>query len=71
MCGIGGDEEDGFADFGELDCEGAGGCCFAYASFAADEDPAEGVLVEEGLEGGVHGIEGGVEGGGGGHGDIL
>lgn len=45
--GVGGDEEDGAADFGELDCEGAGGCGLSYASFAADEDPAEGFLVED------------------------
>ena len=52
MRGVGGDEEDGFSHAGELDGEGAGGGGFADAAFAADEDPAEGALVEEALEGG-------------------
>ena len=62
---VGGDEEDGFADAGHLDGEGAGGGGFADAAFAADEDPAEGLLGEEGGEGGGEGVGVGVEDGGG------
>ena len=60
---VGGDEEDGFAHAGHLDGEGAGGGGFADAAFAADEDPAEGLLGEEGGEGGGEGV--GVEDGAG------
>ena len=60
---VGGDEEDGFAHAGHLDGEGAGGGGFADAAFAADEDPAEGFLGEEGGEGGGEGV--GVEDGAG------
>jgi hypothetical protein len=47
-----GDEEHGLAVLGHLDGERAGGCGLSYATFAAHENPAEGFLVEEGLEGG-------------------
>lgn len=51
MRGVCGDEENGFADTCELDGEGTGSGGFAYASFAADEDPAEGLLLYYGFEG--------------------
>lgn len=51
VCGVGGDEEDGLAVAGELNGEGAGGGGFTDTAFAADEDPAEGFLVDYGLEG--------------------
>lgn len=51
MCWIGRDEEDGAAHFGELDGEGTRGGSLSDSSFAANEDPAEGALVEDGLEG--------------------
>jgi hypothetical protein len=50
--GIGGDEEDGFANFGELDGEGTGRGGFTDSSFATHKDPAETGLIEDGLEGG-------------------
>lgn len=51
MCWVGGDEENGAAHFGELDGEGAGGGGLSDSSLAANEDPAEGTLVQNGLEG--------------------
>lgn len=51
MCWVGGDEEDRAAYFGELDGEGTGGGGLSDSSLAADKDPAEGALVEDGLEG--------------------
>jgi hypothetical protein len=46
VCGVGRDEEDRAANFCELYCEGAGGGGLSYATFSADEDPAECFLVE-------------------------
>jgi hypothetical protein len=60
--GIGADEQDGAADLGQLDGQGARGGRLADAALAADEDPAEGALVEERLEGRLEGV--GVEDGG-------
>lgn len=45
-----GNEENGLADTGELDGEGAGSGSLADTTFAADEDPAEGLLVDYGFE---------------------
>lgn len=56
MGGVGADEQDGAADFGELDGEGARRGGFADTTFAADEDPAERALVEERLEGRLEGV---------------
>ena len=56
MCRVGGDEQDGLAHAGELDGEGTGGGGFADAAFAADEDPAEGFLLEDGVEGRFEGF---------------
>ena len=50
MRGVCGDEENGSANTGKLDGEGAGSGGFAYTAFAADEDPAEGLLLYDGLE---------------------
>lgn len=52
--GVGRDEENGFADFGELDGEGARGGGFTHTSFASDEDPAESILIQNRLERGLH-----------------
>lgn len=56
MRGVGADEQDGAADLGQLDGQGARGRGLADASLAADEDPAEGALVEERLEGRLEGV---------------
>lgn len=48
--GVGTDEQDGAAHFGELDGEGARRGGFADTTFAANEDPAERALVEERLQ---------------------
>ena len=70
VCGVGGDEEDGFAVFGELDGERARGCGLADTALAADEDPAQRLLVEDGLERRLHEVLV-VEHCRGGHGDVL
>lgn len=46
-----GNEENGFPDTGELDGKGAGGGSFANTTFAADEDPTKGLLVDYGFKG--------------------
>lgn len=51
VCWVSGDEEDGAAHFGELYGERAGSGGLSDSSLTADEDPAEGALVENGLEG--------------------
>jgi hypothetical protein len=50
---VGRDEEDAAADLGELDGEGARRRRLADAALAADEDPAERLLVQDGLERGL------------------
>src|SRR5690606_14859467 len=52
---VGTDQEDSLAGFGELDGEGTCGRGLADTAFAADKDPAEGLLVEDGLERWLHG----------------
>ena len=52
--GIGRDEQNGLAGFGELDRERARSCRLSDATFTTDEYPAEGFLVEERLESGLH-----------------
>ena len=42
--------------FGQLDRERAGRRGLANSTFAADEDPTECLLVEDGLEGGFHDV---------------
>jgi len=65
---IGGDDQDGLADLGELDGERTRRGRLANTSLAADEDPAECLLVDDGLEAGLHNVvrvnEGGVGHGG-------
>lgn len=53
MRGIGGDEEHGAAHLGQLDGQRAGGGGLPDSSLPTDEDPAEGLLVEDGLERGL------------------
>lgn len=48
--GVGGDEEDGFTGAGHLDGERARGGGLADTALAADEDPFERLLVEDGLQ---------------------
>lgn len=62
--GVGGDQQHGFAHARHLDGQRAGGGGFADAAFAADEDPAEGALVEKALKGGFEGVGVGVDMGG-------
>ena len=51
MRGVRGYDENGLADFGELDGDGGAARGFAHAPLAANEDPAEGFLVEDVLKG--------------------
>jgi len=53
VCWISRNEEDRAADFGQLDCEGAGGCRLSYTSLSTNKDPSQCLLVEDGLEGGL------------------
>jgi len=53
MSWIGGDEQNGTANFGKLNSKRARGCSLSYTSFPADKDPAQRLLVEEGLECGL------------------
>jgi hypothetical protein len=55
--GIGGDEEDGLAVLGHLDGKGARRCSLADASFAANKDPPQRLLVQNVLESRLHGLE--------------
>lgn len=48
--GVCGDKEDGFADTGELNGEGAGSGGLAYTAFAADKNPTEALLLYYGFE---------------------
>lgn len=54
--GIGGYQQDRAADFGELDGKTAGRGGLADTTLAADENPPQTPLVEDGLEGGLHGV---------------
>lgn len=63
MCGVGGDEENGAAHTRELDGERARGRGLADAAFAADEDPAQRTLVEDGLQRGLEDVGVGVDDG--------
>ena len=70
MSGVGRNEEHGLAVLGHLYRERARGRRLADAAFAADEDPSEGGLVDEVLEGRGEGVvvavdDGGGHGGGG------
>ena len=56
MCRIGRDEQDRLAHTGELDGEGAGGSGLANAAFTADENPSEGFLLQNRVEGRFEGI---------------
>lgn len=64
MCWISRDEEDRAADFSKLDCEGAGGCGLSYTSLSTNKDPAQRLLVEDGLEGGLELVVVGIYDGG-------
>ena len=61
MRGVGRDEEDRFAVFGELYGERARRGCLSDTTFAADEYPAQRLLVEDGLERGLHDVVVGIE----------
>ena len=53
---VGRDEQHGASHLGQLDGERARGGCLAHAALAADKDPAQRPLVEDGLERRLHGI---------------
>lgn len=71
VSGIGGDQEHGFAGFGKLDGERARGRGLTHTTFATDEDPAEGFLVDDRLERGIHVEIVTLDHGGGRHGDVC
>ena len=54
--GVRGDEEDGLAVLGELGSEGAARGGLTDTTLATDEDPAEGLGVDDVLQGGVHNL---------------
>lgn len=56
MRGVGGDDEHGRADPGEEDGEDGAAGSLADAALPADEDPPEGLLVEDGLQRGLEGV---------------
>jgi len=56
--GVGGDDEHGLADGGEEDGEDGAAGGLADAALAPDEDPLEGVLVEEVLHRGLRRVAG-------------
>ena len=58
VCGVGGDDEHGLADGGEEDGEDGATGGLADAALAPDEDPLEGVLVEEVLHRGLRRVAG-------------
>lgn len=67
--GVGRDEQHGAAHLGQLDGQTARRRRLADAALAADKDPPQRPLVEDGLERGLHGVGVvGVDEGGGGHG---
>lgn len=54
--GVGGDQQHGFAHARELDGQRAGRGGFADAALAADEDPAQAALLEQGFQAGFEGV---------------